>query len=368
VDAGGPKQVVDSLYMAQFNHLNDVAEDARRKNVQAKSEQGSEPGAKLQKTKDEEQLITQIGDGDETARQKQKQQDKERRKKQGQPDVADDTAEEVAPGAAAAKSLGLERPGGRYLDPGLDERLGDPELSDPGEMKRVLGPSVRFAQHAMMLAEAQLSEGATRQDALAYLAKLYLGCPDRAYAMKACREFGPATGILSLYPLELVEHLLETNPGFLPKVSKGSFFVNPGKIAHYTAKTGEPIALEYAPGIKIRGFAVRGGAKVGYLFEPGDALGTYRLTFATAGRFEFLVSALDPKGSTVIETLVAEIAPGGELSLERFTDKRPSSAPNAPSAPNVPAAASPAPQAPAGAARPSTPPSPGLRLAFPRRA
>lgn len=288
------KQVVDEKYMADFNALNAAEEAAGQRaavNINAKA--ARDAGAV---TKKEEQLLEAVSLDEE----------RQRGRKRKQPDDAQDQTEEQDPTELAAQKLGLAE-GRRHLfeEVGLD-RMGDPSLDDPREMRRLLGPSARFAQHAMLLAEQKRAAGATREEALAYLAGLYLRCGDAAYANKALREFGPATGIVDLYPLELVDYLLTHSPSFLAKTSRGSFFVDlPEQLS---GVAGQPVTLRYPPELRIRGFAIRGGGSVGYSFEPKDPPGTHHLTVETPGSFELLISALDRDRRWVVQSVVLEIA------------------------------------------------------------
>jgi len=216
----------------------------------------------------------------------------------------------------AARSLGIsEGSAGKYFQDMPVDRMGDPTLANPNEMKRLLGPSVRFAQHAMLLAEARLKEGLERPDALKYLASLYLGLADRAYANKALREFGAATGIVELYPLELMKHLMEHVPSFMSRVSTAAF-LSSVPVEGYKGKAGVPIKLAFDAGLRIRGFAVKGGAKPGYVLEPMDPPGTYHLTFGTAGSYTVMLSALEKVGTLHIQEFAVEVAPGDAAALE----------------------------------------------------
>lgn len=247
----------------------------------------------------------------------------EERKKRGKQQDRDDDAEDGAAQAArdaAAKGLAFTDGSGKYFQDLPEDRLGDLSLTDPNEMKRLLGPSVRFAQQAMVLAESRLKTTHSREEALAYLAELYVGLGDRAYAQKALREFGPATGIIDLYPLELIDHLLAHVPSFFTKVKQGRFFSTTQ--GTYRARAGEPIMLRYEPSFRIRGFAVKGGSRPGYLFEPVDPPGSYRLVFSTPGTFTLLVSAITKDGWLLIEELRAEIAEGDPAELERLQGVR----------------------------------------------
>lgn len=274
--------------------------------------------------------------------------DDERKKKGRHPQEDQDENEEERPEETAAKSLGLSDGTGKYFQDLPEDRLGDLKLVNPNEMKRVLGPSVRFAQHAMILAEQRLKEGLPRPDALKFLASLYLNVADRSYANKALREFGPATGIIDLYPLELVQHLLANVPSFLSKVSTARFLA--AAPSGYQTEVGKPIVLRYDPLLRIRGFAIKGGDKPGYLFEPVEPPGTYQLTFGTAGRFTVILSALSKDGVLRLEEIGVEVAPSSEeapADLEQSPAMQRTRAsvsdPDAPSAPPAEPAEPPAP-------------------------
>lgn len=252
----------------------------------------------------------------------------ERRKKRGrQRDQEDEEegedGEAAAEAAKSAKQKGLVGAdgAGRYFQDVPEDRLGDPALANPEEMKRVLGASVRYAQHAMLLAQTKMEEGMTRTSAIGYLAQLYADLGDRDYARKALKAFGPATGILDLYPLEVVDHLLAHVPAFFTNVQRGRFFTSSAN-SRYRAKSGETLHLSYPPDLKIRGFAIKGGERPGYLLEPTDPKGTYALTFQSAGRFDILISAIGKGGALLIEEMVCEIEPGDERPEEPTAMKR----------------------------------------------
>lgn len=246
--------------------------------------------------------------------------DEERKKRGRRQEDQDDDEQEDGEAAAQAAQAALQKGlitadgAGKYFQDGPIDHLGDLGLTDPNEMKRLLGPSVRFAQHAMLLAAERQAAGATRQEALAFLAGLYVGVTDRAYANKALREFGPGTGILDLYPLELMAHLLEHVPAFCTKVQQGSFFTRRGD-GCYRAKAHEPIPLQYDPDVRIRGFALKDGPRPGYLFEPVDPPGNYQLVFFEPGRFTVLISGIKKDGWLLLDELACEITPG-EAAVE----------------------------------------------------
>ncbi len=238
----------------------------------------------------------------------------EERKKRGRKDAEDGSEDESAE-EKAAKAMGMDAGKGKYFEDAPDDRMGDISLTDPNQIKRQLGPSVRFAQHAMILADQRMKEGMPRQEAVQFLASLYLGVADRKYAQKALKNFGAGTGILDIYPLELMNHLLENMPHFLPKVRAGSLFARVAKQGWKT-ETGKAIKLEYEPLLKIRGFAIKNGERPGYLFEPVDPPGTYELTFNTVGTWTVMISALSKIGEVFIDEFDVEVKQGDNADLE----------------------------------------------------
>lgn len=285
----------------------------------------------------------------------------ERRNKRGRKQDDEDTPEQESAEEQAAKSLGLTDGAGKYFQDMPVDRLGDMALTNPNEMKRLLGPSVRFAQHAMLLAEARLKEGAPREDALRYLASIYLGVADRAYANKALREFGASTGIVDLYPLELMRHLLEHVPSFLSRVSTASFLAAT-PAGGYKAKAGVPLKLTFDATLRVRGFAIKGGEKPGYLLEPLDPPGTYHLTFGSPGAFTVMMSALDKIGTLHLQEFRVDVAPGDVAALDTAAAmKRERSADGTEAAEGEPAPDTTASAAPSAAGIPPAKTDPGAK-------
>lgn len=238
----------------------------------------------------------------------------ERRKKKGRQPQDQDEDERDQAEEEAARQLGLGSDKGKLFEDLPEDRLGDLTLLDPNEMKRVLGSPMRFAQHAMVLTAQRQQEGLPREQAVEHLAKLYLGLTDKTYANKALRQFGAATGVLDVYPIEVMQHLLQHAPGFLRKVQLGSFCTAVPKDGYKTT-VGKPVVLSYDETLRIRGFALRGGGQPGYLFEPVDPPGTYHLSFADAGTFQVAISALTKDGHLLIEDFEVKVEPRTDQAL-----------------------------------------------------
>ncbi len=300
------------------HHATDLEEEVRR-NLALEGDNTAKREEELKK----QEKLKRVSWGDE-------------RKKRGRRDQDDtEDGEEAAKAAEDAKAAGLTGAdgAGKYFQEVPEDRMGDLSLHDPNEMKRILGPSARFAQHAMLLAQNQMDSSMSRAEALQYLAGLYSSVSDRKYANKALREFGAVTGILDIYPLEVVDNLMENVPGFFSKLQRGTFLSSTGPQG-YDAKTGETISLAYPEDLRIRGFAIRGGQRPGYLLEPTDDLGTYKLVFLSPGRFEVLISAIAKDGRVLLEEFECRIKQGkaaeglAALDRERVLDaESPANAP-----------------------------------------
>jgi hypothetical protein len=210
------------------------------------------------------------------------------------------------------------------IGPSFEEHrafIGDPRLTDPLAIKEALGSPLAYAKHCMILAEAfRSTTGATRTEGIAYLGLMFAALGDRAFARQAIRELGYDTGILDLYPLEVLEHVLESHPGFLVKVGFGTLFARPTIESVLELEAGVPSTLEYPESLKIRGFAVKGGARPGYKLEPGDAEGRYTLTISSPGRYRLLISAVTRSGHTVIDRLLVEVRDGPAALVPRFEE------------------------------------------------
>lgn len=196
-------------------------------------------------------------------------------------------------------------------------RPGDPRLTDPADIQRRLGSPLGYAKHVMILAEAfRQATGASRQEAVDYLAAMFCAAPDHAFGRLALKAFGPPTGILDIYPLEVIECILSKYPAFLPKAGFGRLFADVPRGEHRALVliAGEPTELRYPAGMKIRGFALRGGGRPGYRFEPAEDDDAYTLRIDAGGTYTVLVSGLLRSGYTVVDRIEVEVA--GDLPLD----------------------------------------------------
>ncbi len=199
--------------------------------------------------------------------------------------------------------------GDAALDRAERVHIGDPRLTQPEDIQRRLGSPMAYAKHVMILAESfRAHTGAERREAIEYLGRMFVSLNDRRFGRLALKEFGPATGIVDIYPLEVVAHVLDRWPAFLPKISRGKLFSSEGaKAEALSLWAGEPKVLSYDPTLKIRGFALMGGGTPGYRFEPtNDASDSYWLTVDSPGSYTLLISGVRA-GQTIVEQLQVKV-------------------------------------------------------------
>ncbi len=188
--------------------------------------------------------------------------------------------------------------------------LGDPSLTDPDQIREALGSPISYAKHSMILSACfRRATGASREEAIAYLASMFVSVSERAFGRMALREFGPSTGIVDIYPLEVIERVLTAHPGFLSKHGFGRIFSKTRNRPDtpISMVVDRPCVLRYPADLIIRGFALKGGGHPGYRFEPAATPGEYHLTVSAPGPFALLVSAITRSGYTVIDRLNTEV-------------------------------------------------------------
>ena len=204
-----------------------------------------------------------------------------------------------------------DRPKSKYFE---DTELGQPgdlSLVNPDTIQRRLGSPMAYAKHVMILAEAfRKNTGATRSEAISYMASMFLSLTDTRFGWSALKEFGHGTGIIDIYPLEVIEEIMVKYPGHLPKVSFGRIFKKSDKEEDILrTDTDTPLLLSYPEELKIRSFALKGGGVPGYTFEPAEKLGTYKLQIRAPGRFNVLIASLNRSGFSLIEALTIAVVP-----------------------------------------------------------
>ena len=222
-------------------------------------------------------------------------------------DPEDSLEEEIDSATIAEAIFGTPRAG--LFDLGISP--GAPGLWMPEDIQRAFNAPLDYAKHCMLLAETFAeSTGAARDETIRYLAALYLGCRDVRFARRALLSWGPDTGILDIYPLEVIEFVLEARPAFLPKVRFGRWIapeLGESPQSELTATPDLPLFLTVPEDVAVRGFAIKGGGRPGYCFEPGLTLSSYALTLGQPGVYPLLMSARTEDGELLVDRLTVRV-------------------------------------------------------------
>ncbi|MBI4821298.1 MAG: hypothetical protein HY791_33870 [Deltaproteobacteria bacterium] len=196
-------------------------------------------------------------------------------------------------------------------------------LLDPAELARRFPQPTLYARQALLLSEAfRAWTGATRGETIDYLARILI-CPKDPNFSRAClRELGVTTGIVDVYPLEVIEHILFAFPSHLPKFGFGRVFQRDDLLATLSSDTDAPLVLLPLESFKVRGFAVADGWAPGYRFEPGREAGTYALEIHSSGEYRVLVAGVSRAGYTLIDRFTVSVE-SGKKDLRRSRPAEP---------------------------------------------
>ncbi|MBK8012312.1 MAG: hypothetical protein IPK13_13265 [Deltaproteobacteria bacterium] len=206
------------------------------------------------------------------------------------------------------------RPRAHLFETRSEAEPGDLTLTDVEAARNAFPSPLAYARHAIVLAaKFRQSTGATREEALEYLTRLFVGLSDLSFARQALRSFGPDTGIIDIYPLEIIERVLLRYPGFLHKTGFGRvvFVDAPGDERPYRLERGKASTLRYSRALKVRGFAILGGGRPGYRLTPlATADDAIALTIERDGQYSLLLSAITRTGFTIVDRIDVNVGPG----------------------------------------------------------
>lgn len=187
-------------------------------------------------------------------------------------------------------------------------------LLDPADMREVLGTPLRIARHLRVVAERMLaSDRFSRLDVIHYLTGCIVNMGP-VFGGSALRCFCASVGISAIYPLEVVHHLAELVPQFIPRTTLAPFLLGRKK---RVARAGKPMTISCDPGLKITGLALKGGGEPGYQFAPRSEAGKFALCVLTEGYYRFLLSAVDPYGFERVQELWLKVKDPADTSDDR---------------------------------------------------
>ena len=108
--------------------------------------------------------------------------------------------------------------------------------------------------------------------------------------------------IRDIYPLEVLQELVETEPHRFPNLKQGSLIgKNPMLGPNGKVYTGHSVNIPVPQGFRLKAFALLGGARPGYEFYPSKKNGHYTLIVDTPGEWVFSLLAVRTKKLGSIE-------------------------------------------------------------------
>jgi hypothetical protein len=172
-------------------------------------------------------------------------------------------------------------------------------LTQPDDIKKLMGTPVRCAKHLLILAGNFIKNGAPREDVLTYLAEVFMAF-GTDFGRRAFKDFSINVGIGAVYPLEVRERCLSLKEDFLPTTTRARFTTTKRWLQ---GKIKETIVLEYPADLILTEFAVKGGTRNGYQMLPLKEPGQYGLRFFIPGEYQLLLLCQDPLGFERLEQI-----------------------------------------------------------------
>jgi hypothetical protein len=147
-----------------------------------------------------------------------------------------------------------------------DESVTSAELADMG--------SLVAARHLMVLLAKNRGKK-PRVEILGQVGDLLIGLDRPDLVRRLLLEMPDAGRVVDIYPLEVLNYVLERRADLLPGFQYGEIVLNKDELELSTYRVEEPIALD-------------GGGTPGYCFSPGPP-GEYHLEVGEAGQFSMLL-------------------------------------------------------------------------------
>jgi hypothetical protein len=183
-------------------------------------------------------------------------------------------------------------------------RIGDPSLT-PEEFAS-LGTLVA-ARHVMALL-ARKRRDVARASLLAEVGDLLLAQKDAVAIRRILLQMGEVGSIVDIYPLEVLDYVLQKRPGVLPGFAYGAVILNKIELEAETFAVEELIRIKVPLSLRMRAFALEGGGDPGYCFAPGPPA-EYHLEVASPGDFRVLVRG-EIRKKSLLDRVILRIAEG----------------------------------------------------------
>jgi hypothetical protein len=187
---------------------------------------------------------------------------------------------------------------------GGEGRIGDPALEP--EAFGAMG-SLIAARHLMALL-ARKRKAIERPALLAEVGDLLLAQKDPASIRRILLQMGEVGSIVDIYPLEVLDYVLQKRPDVLPGFDYGPVILNKTELEARTFAVEEVIAIKVPLSLRMRAFALEGGGEPGYCFAPGPPA-EYHLEVASPGPIRVLVRG-EIRKKSLIDRAILTIAEG----------------------------------------------------------
>ena len=183
-------------------------------------------------------------------------------------------------------------------------RIGDPSLT--AEEFAALGTLVA-ARHVMALL-ARKRRDTERGALLAEVGDLLLAQKDPVSIRRILLQMGDVGSIVDIYPLEVLDYVLQKRPAVLPGFEYGPIILNKTELEARTFAVEEVIRIKVPLSLRMRAFALEGGGEPGYCFAPGPPA-EYHLEVASPGDFRVLVRG-EIRKKSLVDRAILRIAEG----------------------------------------------------------
>ncbi len=146
---------------------------------------------------------------------------------------------------------------------------------------------------------------AQRQEAITQLGELLYELADPKYSLRLITEMLEFGRIVDIYPLELMDYLVERYPDYLPGVARSELVLNRKFLTSRIFSVEEEVPLKLSLNTKLKAFAIKGGGSPGYHLYPGPP-GQYTIEFGEPGSFQILLRG-EQRKRMLVDTLSINI-------------------------------------------------------------
>ncbi|MFZ9889733.1 MAG: hypothetical protein ACO3JL_19735 [Myxococcota bacterium] len=191
----------------------------------------------------------------------------------------------------------------------------DPDLA-PREAER-RGPE-RAARHMVRLIEGWLLDEMPRDRCIERAAR-WLGDFERSDNVRKVLFELESHPIRDVYPLEVMLRLVDVASAHTTQIRPASLVGGCAALQQQRLYAGHPVQIPVPKSLRLKSFALLGGARPGYEFFPSSKAGHYTLQIDTAGTYTLALLAVQTEQTA--GRLTKEL-PGGFLERVDVTVRR----------------------------------------------